>query len=332
MLCDKEVVHTDGQSVVLVIYILTFLIGFPTNMVAFYTFCKKVTQKTMPIDILLLNLTVSDLVFLLFLPFKIKEAADNMIWKMPDFLCSLTSFIFYTTIYNSTFFLTAISVDRYLSVAFPIQYKLKRRPLYAIGASFFFWVISMAHISIVYIMQYIDQSNTNTNSTQKDPCRCYENFTQEQLKVLMPVRLEVFLVLFCVPFLICCFCYINFVWILSHRPNINPKRRLRAIGLSLGTLLVFIVCFAPFNLSHMVGFIKWESPSWRVEAVLTSTINASLDPIIFYFSSSALRATFHYLIKSLMQVLCCGCKAVHSPLLFCSRTQDSRENPSSSSL
>ncbi|XP_010899374.1 free fatty acid receptor 2-like [Esox lucius] len=323
MQSEKEIETYGNKNILLVVYILTFLIGFPANMVAFYTFSKKVRQKAIPIDVLLLNLTISDIIFLLVLPFKMKEAADNMKWYLPDFLCPLTNFVFYTTIYNSTFFLTAISVERYLGVAFPIQYKLKRRPLYAMVASFFFWTISMAHVSIVYIMQYLHQSNTS----QTELGRCYENFTQEQMVVLMPVRLELFLFLFCCPFLICCFCYINFVQILSQRPNISQKKRLRAIGLSLGTLLVFVVCFAPFNLSHVVGFIKWESPSWRVEAVLSSTINACLDPIIFYFSSSALSGTFHHFLKSFVervQQLCGPCKALNS------RSQDSPPNSNDS--
>ncbi|KAL0984775.1 hypothetical protein UPYG_G00146760 [Umbra pygmaea] len=325
MLSEEEDYTHGHRSLVLLVYIVIFLIGFPANLVAFYTFSKKVRHKSIPIDILLLNLTLSDLLFLLFLPFKMKEADDYMKWNMPNFLCPLTSFVFYSTIYNSTYFLTAISIERYLGVAFPIQYKLKRRPLYAMVASLFFWVISMAHVSIVYIMQYFEHSNT-TQTTPLELNICYENFTQEQMEVLMPVRLELFLFFFCVPFIICSFCYINFVWILSKRPNISRKKRQQAIGLSLGTLLVFVVCFAPFNLTHLVGFINWESPSWRVDAVLSSSLNASLDPIIFYFSSAALRVTFHHLFKSLVervQSFCCGCKGLYCPQLFWSRAQDS---------
>ncbi|XP_029499210.1 free fatty acid receptor 2-like [Oncorhynchus nerka] len=316
---NESGVRHSHSSLVLAVYIITFLIGLPANGVAFYTFGKKVRQKAMPIDILLLNLTVSDLLFLLFLPFKMKEAADNNVWNMPVFLCPLTSFVFYATIYNSTFFLTAISVERYLGVAFPIKYKLIRRSLYTTVASVAFWVISMAHVSIVYIIPYLVDSNATQEGNM-----CYTNFTQMQLRVLIPVRLELFLVLFCVPFFICCFCYINFIRILSQLPSIKPKKRLRAIGLSLATLLVFIVCFAPYNLSHLVGFVNWESPNWRMAALLSSTINASLDPIIFYFSSSALRCTFRLFLKNLLervQGLYFCSKALYCPVLFCTRTQ-----------
>ncbi len=281
------------------IYIITFVLGFPANVLAFYTFCKKVRQKPTPIDILLLNLTISDLLFLLFLPFKMHEVMNNMLWDMPYALCPLSGFIFYMTIYNSTFFLTAVSVERYLGVAFPIQHSLKRRPMYAVAASIFFWIFSFIHLSIVFIIPLIGSGNPpnttadqNASSATSDTKEvCYENFTQAQLNILLPVRLELCIVLFCIPFLICSFCYINFIRILSNLQHIDRRRRLRAIGMALGTLLVFALCFGPYNISHIVGFITWKSPRWRDTALLFSTLNACLDPLIFYFSSSAVRGS-----------------------------------------
>jgi len=308
------------------VYVLTFVTGFPTNALAFYTFSCKVRKKATPIDILLLNLTISDLLFLLFLPFKMQEVMNDMMWDMPYVLCPLSGFIFYMTIYNSTFFLTAVSVERYLGVAFPIQHTLWRRPLYAVVASLFFWVFSFIHLSIVFIMPFIGSQegqsvpSTNTSShggsspnisggigggdggwvlEAEQPSEslgklrgeevCYENFTAAQLEVLLPVRLELCLVLFCIPFLICSFCYINFIRILSRLQHISRRRKLRAIGMALGTLLVFALCFGPYNVSHVVGYVTWRSPDWRDKALLCSTFNACLDPLIFYLSSAAVR-------------------------------------------
>ncbi|KAM7383102.1 hypothetical protein PAMP_002784 [Pampus punctatissimus] len=288
------------------VYIITFVLGFPSNILALYTFCNKVRQKAMPIDILLLNLTISDLLFLIFLPFKMQEVMNNMVWDLPYALCPVSGFIFYMTIYNSTFFLTAVSVERYLGVAFPIQHSLKRRPVYAVAASIFFWIFSFINLSIVVIIPFVGSSQNNTVghnastslalSDNKEEV-CYENFTEAQLKILLPVRLELCLVLFCIPFLICSFCYINFIRILSKLQHIHRRRRLRAIGMALGTLLVFAVCFGPYNVSHIVGYITKKSPSWRDKALLCSTFNACLDPLIFYFSSSAVRETVWSVIE-----------------------------------
>ncbi|XP_077383581.1 free fatty acid receptor 2 [Festucalex cinctus] len=306
------------------VYVITFVLGFPTNVLAFYTFCTKVRQKATPIDILLLNLTISDLLFLLFLPFKMQEAMNNMLWEMPDVLCPMSGFVFYMTIYNSTFFLTAVSVERYLGVAFPIQHSLKRRPLYAVGASVFFWIFSFTHLSIVFIVPFIGasdepvsataESNVTTPTPTATPDKvCYDNFSPAQLDVLLPVRLELFLVLFCIPFLICSFCYINFIRILSRLQHIDRRRRLRAIGMALGTLLVFAVCFGPYNVSHVVGFITWRNPEWRDKALLCSTFNACLDPLIFYFSSSAVRGTVGNVMKGARARLS-GCLSCRPPL------------------
>lgn len=284
------------------VYIITFVLGFPANILALYTFCRKVRRKSTPIDILLLNLTISDLLFLLFLPFKMQEVMNGMVWDMPYALCPLSGFVFYMTIYNSTFFLTAVSVERYLGVAFPIQHTLKRRPVYAVAASIFFWIFSFINLSIVFIVPFIgndepstpisaDNSSSIYATVRKQREVCYENFTEAQKNVLLPVRLELCIVLFCIPFLICSYCYINFIRILSKLQHIDRRRRLRAIGMALGTLLVFALCFGPYNVSHIVGFVTWESPYWRDKALLCSTFNACLDPLIFYLSSSAVRGT-----------------------------------------
>ncbi|XP_037330020.2 free fatty acid receptor 3-like [Pungitius pungitius] len=319
------------HQLLLAVYIVTFLMGVPANILAFCTFCRKVRRRAAPIDILLLNLTISDLIFLAFLPFKMNEAADGMFWLLPYALCPFTGFLFYATIYNSTLLLTAVSVERYLGVAFPLRYSLCRRPRYAVLATALFWVVTFLNLSIVYIMPYAQWSkgadgggNGSGRAPVSPPPTCYLNFTPEELHIVLPVRLELFLVLFCVPFFICCFCYVNFILILSRLPNIGRRRRLRAIGLALGTLMVFAVCFGPYNASHVVGFVRQESEEWRNMALLSSTLNACLDPIIFYFSSAAVRSMLNHCLGNItakLHLLGCGGGPHRNP----AKTEDYKE-------
>ncbi|XP_053866963.1 free fatty acid receptor 2-like isoform X1 [Malaclemys terrapin pileata] len=299
---------------VLTVYIFTFLTGLPSNLLAFYTFLVKVRQKPTPVDILLLNLTVSDIFLLIFLPFKMAEAASGMVWPLPAFLCPLTNYFYYNSIYISSFFLMAVSVDRYLGVAFPIKYKLRRRPAYAIATSVVFWLIICAHCSIVYIVQY-EVLSPNGTATSNNVSNCYEHFSPTQRQILLPVRLEFFVVLFCLPFTVTIFCYVNLVRILVALPNISAWRKQRAVGLALVTLFNFIVCFAPYNLSHVVGFVQNKSPSWRVYALLLSTLNAALDPAIFYFSSTAVQRAFANCLATLWHKLNTILSRCHLPCL-----------------
>uniref|UniRef100_A0A673BR14 Si:ch211-231m23.4 n=1 Tax=Sphaeramia orbicularis TaxID=375764 RepID=A0A673BR14_9TELE len=272
-------------SVILSVYILSFVIGLPANLLALYAFSFKIYSKPLPTDILLLNLIVSDLLFLIILPLKMHEAASNMQWTLPEFLCSITSFIFFSTIYTSSLLLMAVSVVRYIAVAYPVTYHKLHKPVYAITCSAIIWLISGAHCSITIITQY-HPSLSRENSTV-----CYENFTDTQLEVILPLRLEFFFVLSLIPLLICVYCYLNCIFILYSRPRISQAQKQKAIGMALGTLAVFLICVLPYNMSHLVGYIQGESPKWRYYTLLLSTFNTCLDPIIFYFSSSAFRCT-----------------------------------------
>ncbi|XP_073728806.1 free fatty acid receptor 2-like [Misgurnus anguillicaudatus] len=295
------------SNLVLGVYGFTLITGLPANILAFYAFCQKIRKKTTPMDILLLSLTISDLIFLFFLPFRMVEAA-NMEWTLSYSICLLTGFVYFSTIYNSVLHLTAISVERYLGVAFPIKYKIKRNPRHAAIAVVFFWVISFVTCSIVYITYYryppepdfIDPSDRNT---------CQEEFTVEKVRITETFPQIVFIVLLCASFLICCFCYVKFIYILSNLPNMKTQIRTRAIGLALVTLLVFIICFMPFGISHFVSYsVSSDSTERNMYVLVPCTLNACLDPFIFYFSSSAFRETFKSVLRELirrMAMLCC---------------------------
>ncbi|XP_072515641.1 free fatty acid receptor 2-like [Salminus brasiliensis] len=279
----------SGQ-VILSVYILTFLIGLPANVLAFYAFVKKICEKPTPTDILLLNLTISDLLFLLFLPLKMYEAASQMRWFLPGYLCPITTFVFFSTIYTSSVLLMAVSVDRYLCVAFPVQYKVHRKPLYGVICSGFIWITTSTHLCFVYIVDHL----TRGENPAQD---CYNNFTQSQLDVVLPMRLELCLVLYVLPLLVCTFCYTRFILILRRTSSLNEGKRRRAVGMAVGTLLVFVLCFLPYNVTHIQGFIIQKDVPWRSEALLLTTVNTVFDPITFYFSSAAFQGNLKALLR-----------------------------------
>ncbi|XP_007471052.1 PREDICTED: free fatty acid receptor 2 [Lipotes vexillifer] len=281
---------TLKSSLILTAYIIIFLTGLPANLLALRAFVGRVRQPhPAPIHILLLSLTLADLLLLLLLPFKMVEAASDFLWYLPELVCAITGFGFYSSIYCSVWLLAAISIERYLGVAFPVRYKLSRRPVYGVIAALISWILSFGHCTIVIIVQYYNSTQRVTNESN---ITCYENFTPEQLKVVIPMRLELFLILFLIPMAVTVFCYWRFVWIMLTQPHVGAQRRRRAVGLAVVTLLNFLVCFGPYNISHLVGFHMKASPSWRAEVVVLSSLNASLDPLLFYFSSSVVRRAF----------------------------------------
>ncbi|KAG9465486.1 free fatty acid receptor 2-like [Eleutherodactylus coqui] len=282
---------------VLFVYILIFVTGVPSNLLACHTFLVKVRQKPSPIVLFLLNLTISDLLFLFILPFRMVEAASDMTWPMPHFLCPIAVWVYYCSIYISTLFLTAVSVERYLGVAYPMKFKVNRKTVHAIWTCGLIWGFSALNVSVTFIVITVLPSNESQQG------QCYQNFSAEQMKMLMPLRLEVSLLLFCIPFMITIFCYFNFIRLLLSMTKTSRKKKYRAMCLAVATLFNFTLCFAPYNISHIVGFVQNKIPGWRVYALLLTTLNASIDPIIFYYSSTAVQRAFLKFLEGIKKKL-----------------------------
>ncbi|NWS91129.1 FFAR3 protein, partial [Toxostoma redivivum] len=99
-----------STALILTVYILTFTVGFPANVFTLAVLVAKSRRRPAPprdhrcpllatlttADLLLLNLTAADLLLLLFLPFKMAEAAAGLAWPLPAALCPVANFCFYS--------------------------------------------------------------------------------------------------------------------------------------------------------------------------------------------------------------------------------------------
>ncbi|XP_075697009.1 free fatty acid receptor 2-like [Rhinoderma darwinii] len=295
---DASKMFLDTLS--LAIYVMTMFLGLPSNLLVFYIFFKRARNRLTPNLIYMMNLCVSDLVFIVFLPIKITETFLHS-WTLPEILCPLFNFIHFSTIYASVCFLAAVSVGRYLSVAFPIKYKIYKKPKYSFLICLCLWAIVFVHVAFVFFLETSQKGNLEMFLSQEDDkVVCYENFTTEQLALIVPARLELSIVLFFLPLAITIFCYTRCIQILM-RCCMHVKHKKKAIRVAVTTLTVFVVCFAPYNISHVVGFAEQKSVSWRKTALLPSTCNAFLDPLIFYFLSTSVDQGFYQAWKSLQR-------------------------------
>ncbi|CAJ0950025.1 unnamed protein product [Ranitomeya imitator] len=285
----------------LVIYVMTMFLGLPSNLLVFYIFFKKARSRLTPNLIYMINLCASDLVFIMFLPIKIMETFLHG-WTLPEVLCPIFNFIHFSTIYASVCFLSAVSVGRYLSAAFPIKYKIYKKPRYSLLICICLWALVFVHVSFVFVLETSQKGSLEMflSHVDDDKVVCYENFTAQQLALIVPARLELSVVLYLLPLAITLFCYTRCIQILM-KSCMHVKYKRRAIRVAVTTLIVFIVCFAPYNISHIVGFVQKKSVTWRKAALLPSTCNAFLDPLIFYFLSNSVDKGFYQAWKSLQQ-------------------------------
>lgn len=285
------------NTVTLVVYGATIVLGLPSNALALYVFYCRAKIRLTPNLIYMINLCLSDLVFVLVLPFKMLEIRE-MNWGAPGFFCPFYNLIHFGTLYTSACFLTAVSVGRFLGAAYPIHYQVYKKPLYSCLISLGLWTLLGFHGILLFALE----TNRDANSTLfagTNPS-CYDNFSDSQLTILAPVRLELSVVLFFLPLIITSFCYVGCIRVLvgSH---LHKQKKRRAVRVAVTTLVVFVLCFGPYNISHVVGFIYMENVWWRDVALLPSACNAFLDPLIFYFLSSAMDDGIAQLWRSLRE-------------------------------
>ncbi|XP_030597031.1 free fatty acid receptor 3 [Archocentrus centrarchus] len=271
--------------VALVIYIFTFLLGLPANLLVLFVYMRKARKHgATPNVVYALNLCLANLGLLVWLPVKALETLLQD-WRLPAPVCPVYSFFLYSSLYGSCLFITAVTVGRYVSIAFPIIYKRWRCARNTCIISAVLWLLVLLHLSPALVAEggaFFVSTGNNTSA-------CYEVFSESQLAVLLPLRLEMAIVLFLLPLILTTFCTmrcVTLVW----RSKLSPMGKRRVLVIALSTLVVFVVCYAPYNASHIVGFVTDKNVSWRTYALLTSTCNVFLDPVVMLmFSPDASR-------------------------------------------
>ncbi|XP_059205557.1 free fatty acid receptor 3 [Centropristis striata] len=269
------------DCVALSVYIFTFLLGLPANVLVFFVYVRKARKRgATPNVVYALNLCLANLVLVAWLPVKAVETLLQD-WRLPALVCPIYNFFLFSSLYGSCLFIAAVTVGRYLSIAFPIIYKRYRSARISCFISAALWTLVLLHLSFALVAE-----GGNFVSTKDDTSACYEHFNATQLAVLLPLRLEMAIVLFLLPLIVTSFCTLRCVT-LVWRSNLRPMGKRRALAVALSTLAVFVVCYAPYNASHVVGFVQGENVNWRTYAMLTSSCNVFLEPVVMLMLSPA---------------------------------------------
>ncbi|XP_041867381.1 free fatty acid receptor 3 [Melanotaenia boesemani] len=279
---SEEMPLTVLDCVAVSVHIFTFLLGLPANLLVLFVYTRKARKHgATPNVVYALNLCVANLALVAWLPVKVGEMVLKD-WRLPPLVCPFYSFFFYSSLYGSCLFITAVTVGRYLSIAFPIIYKRYRRARLSCYIAAALWVLVTVHLSI----SLVAEGGAYFVGIKDNISVCYDHFNASQLKVLLPLRLEMAIVLFLLPLIMTCFCTLRCVT-LVWRSNLPPMGKRRVLAVALSTLAVFVVCYAPYNASHVVGFVWGTNVSWRPYAMLTSSCNVFLEPVVMLMLSPA---------------------------------------------
>ncbi|XP_060092565.1 proteinase-activated receptor 1-like [Heteronotia binoei] len=271
------------------IHTLVVALSLPLNIIAILMFVIKLKIKK-PATVYMLNLASADVLFVSTLPFKIFYEFSGRNWIFGPEMCRFVTAAFYCNMYCSILLMTAISIDRFLAVVYPMQALSWRTVRRASVACCVIWLIAIAGVTPLLI----------TEQTKKIP---QLNITTCRDVIDLSVVLEILqyyfsastILFFFVPLIISVSCYICIIRKLS-ASKITPEKpgkKRRAKLLSAAVLCSFILCFGPTNVLALVQNL-FLSADQRFEGLTFSymlalsigTINCCIDPLIYYYASS----------------------------------------------
>lgn len=121
----------DGTAVmriiISIIYSLVCAMGLVGNLLVLCLMSSKKMWKKSSINLFVTSLAVTDFQFVLTLPFWAVENALDFTWPFGKAMCKIVSYVTAMNMYASVFFLTAMSMVRYWSLASALKGR-RRRP------------------------------------------------------------------------------------------------------------------------------------------------------------------------------------------------------------
>ncbi|XP_051865288.1 lysophosphatidic acid receptor 5-like [Pristis pectinata] len=297
--------HDEIHRLQLAWHGLVLSVGFPLNAVAIWVFVRLLRLRTV-VTVYLANLAVCDLLFTLTLPLRIFYFATDL-WPLGNVLCQVAGSLFQLNMYGSCLFLAAVNVDRYLALVHPLRSRPFRRRQVAWRVCGVVWALILLG-SIPMALAHDTSSCEGINASVE--VRCFESFSNRDWKTeLLPLVVLAEVLGFLLPLSTVLYCSVRILRVLGHggsraAEGEADRRRKKVRLLLLANAGIFILCFLPYNLllASYAGLRVENSQSdesVRVQlrfalqiAMLLSSSNCCLDPLVYYFSTEGFRATF----------------------------------------
>uniref|UniRef100_A0A669R5A8 G-protein coupled receptors family 1 profile domain-containing protein n=1 Tax=Phasianus colchicus TaxID=9054 RepID=A0A669R5A8_PHACC len=114
--CNVHNHHFSAKVTFSLFYTALLVFGACGNILALCITFQRRKKKLNSTDLYLVNLALSDALFTVALPGRIAYYVLEFNWPFGDWFCRLTAFVFYMNTYVSIYFMTCVSVDRYIAV------------------------------------------------------------------------------------------------------------------------------------------------------------------------------------------------------------------------
>nr|AKH03905.1 G-protein-coupled chemokine receptor [Lumpy skin disease virus] len=263
------------------LYSTIFFLGLFGNIIVL-TVLRKYKIKTIQ-DMFLLNLTLSDLIFVLVFPFNLYDSIAKQ-WSLGDCLCKFKAMFYFVGFYNSMSFITLMSIDRYLAVVHPVKSMPIRTKRYGIVLSMVVWIVST--IESFPIMLFYETKKVYGITY----CHVFYNDNAKIWKLFINFEINIFGMI--IPLTILLYCYYKILNTLKTSQTKNKK----AIKMVFLIVICSVLFLLPFSVTVFVsslyllnvfsGCMALRFVNLAVHvAEIVSLCHCFINPLIYAFCS-----------------------------------------------
>ncbi|XP_040113019.1 B2 bradykinin receptor [Oryx dammah] len=291
---------------------ILFLLAALENTFVLSVFCLHKSSCTVA-EIYLGNLAVADLILACGLPFWAVTIANNFDWLFGEALCRVVNTMLYMNLYSSIYFLMLVSIDRYLALVKTMSMGRMRGVRWAKLYSLVIWgctlLLSSPMLAFRTMREYNSEGHNVTACIIIYPSSGWEVFTNILLNSVG----------FLLPLSVIIFCTVQIMQVLRNNEmqkfkEIQTERK--ATLLVLAVLLLFVVCWLPFQISTFLDTLQRLqvlSGCWYVKIDIFTQItsfvaysNSCLNPLVYVIVGKRFRKKSREVYARLCRPSGCG--------------------------
>ncbi|XP_076201509.1 B2 bradykinin receptor [Aptenodytes patagonicus] len=285
-----------------------FLLGVIENSFVLIVLCFHKSRCTVA-EIYLANMALADLMLVCALPFWAINISNKFQWPFGLFLCKAVNIISNMNFYSSIYFLTLVSIDRYLALVKTMSLGRMRRTVCAKWNSFVVWTCALLIClpTTVFRNLWYSKEYNITACILAYPSSYWEPANNCLLNIVG----------FVIPLCVITYCTMEIIKAL--RSSELQKLKLvqterRATVLVLAVLLLFIVCWLPFQISTFIDTICYLTPTFKcleeINEIVTQVAtycafsNSCLNPVLYVIVGKNFQKKAVEFYKDLFQKRC----------------------------